>query len=177
MNCLGKSSIFLFGQTWGCGKIRRVWEHFGNLAGENPSTPFKFSAKAEIISAKRKFAAGLQKGVTAIAANRKRQNSLKTMVSDSELALTKKKVRESGLSQREFIMRCIADKKIIADDDRKQLAESIIRELNSLGNNVNQIARKINGGCIYDTADCIDLLNKYWEQLSAIREVIASWQF
>ncbi len=114
--------------------------------------------------------------MTAIA-NRKRQHSLKIMVSDSELALTKEKVRQSGLSQREFIMRCIADKKIIADDDRKELAESIIRELNSLGNNVNQIARKINSGYIYDTADCINLLTEYWEQLNGIREVIASWQF
>lgn len=99
------------------------------------------------------------------------------MVSDSELALTKEKVRQSGLSQREFIMRCIADKRIIADDDRKELAESIIKELNALGNNVNQIARKINSGCIYDTADCINLLTEYWEQLNGIREVIASWQF
>ncbi|MGI6153580.1 MAG: plasmid mobilization protein [Christensenellaceae bacterium] len=99
-------------------------------------------------------------------ANRKRKHYVRFMVTDRELALIKRKVRLSGLNQREFLMRCVTGKEIIV----KEGGLEILHELKKQGNNLNQIAYMVNAGQI---GDCSTELAEIY---AALREVRKEWQ-
>jgi len=77
--------------------------------------------------------------------NRNRNNQLAVRLSDSELALFKKKQAASGLNKTDFLVKLLKGSKITAyhfTDDVKQLCS----ELRKIGVNLNQIAYLVNIG-------------------------------
>ena len=87
-------------------------------------------------------------------------------MSDRELALIQSKVVKSGLTLRDFFMRCIQNKEIVI----KEGGREVVSELKRLGNNLNQLAYLANAGRI---RDCTSGLNGIYEEL---REVRRQWQ-
>ena len=61
-------------------------------------------------------------------------------VSEEELAQIKKKVEQSGKSQQQYIIEALTQKQVINTDGIKE----IYPELKRQGNNLNQIAKKLN---------------------------------
>ncbi|MCD8238782.1 MAG: MobC family plasmid mobilization relaxosome protein [Clostridiales bacterium] len=108
---------------------------------------------------------------------RKRNHNFSVRLNDSKIKLVRQKIKKSGLSQREFLVRCVSEKEVYSNDGIKSVIKSFIVELNRVGNNINQIARRINSGQIYDTAQCADELTKMWDTLKEIREGVSKWQF
>ncbi len=82
------------------------------------------------------------------------------------MALIQRKVSKSGLSLREFLLRSILGKEIIV----KEGGLDVVKALAPIGNNLNQIAHKVNMGLIYD---CSEVLDRLYAEL---REVRQQWQ-
>ena len=74
--------------------------------------------------------------------NRKREKQIKFYVNEKEYDQIKKKVEKSKLKQQEYLIKSALNKKIIVIDGLKE----ILLELSREGNNLNQIAKKINEG-------------------------------
>lgn len=98
------------------------------------------------------------------AANRKRPTSWSIRMTDSELAAVKKRVKESGLTQRDFAMHALLSVPILNIVG----INSILPELRRIGNNINQIAYYCNK----------DKANKatYEEILMVRKELNQVWQ-
>ena len=67
--------------------------------------------------------------------NKKRPRQLIVRLTEDELRRIKKQVRESGLSQQEFVRLILLDGIVTNTDGVKQ----VIPELKRIGNNINQI--------------------------------------
>ncbi|MGM8288948.1 plasmid mobilization protein [Clostridium perfringens] len=74
--------------------------------------------------------------------NRKRDKQIKFYVTEKEYKEIKKKVEKSKLKQTDYLIKSALNKKIIVVDGLKE----ILLELSREGNNLNQIAKKINEG-------------------------------
>ena len=70
--------------------------------------------------------------------NKKRPRQLIVRLTEDELRRIKKQVRESGLSQQEFVRLILLDGNVTNTD--------VIPELKRIGNNINQITRRCNSG-------------------------------
>lgn len=80
---------------------------------------------------------------------------------DAERDRIKTKIKRSGLKQQDFLLKAALDAKIIDLASAKDLIQEIKRQ----GNNLNQIAHKLNAnGCITDNV------------LIEIEEVRDTWQ-
>ena len=88
------------------------------------------------------------------------------MVTEREREQIRRKVEKSGLSMREYLLRCLSGKEIIV----KEGGLEILRELKKQGNNLNQIAYMVNAGQI---SDCSTELAEIY---AALREVRKEWQ-
>lgn len=79
--------------------------------------------------------------------NRSRPKQVIFRLSEGELQLLQRKVEKSGKSQQEYILKSVLDKQIVNTEDIKEL----MPELKRIGNNLNQIAKKLNsqGYCDY----------------------------
>jgi hypothetical protein len=75
---------------------------------------------------------------------RKRNIQIKFYLSATEKKDFLVKVEKSKLSQSEFIVRSVLNKKIMTIDGMNE----VLVELSRIGNNVNQIARAINKGAV-----------------------------
>ena len=106
-----------------------------------------------------------QEGVMRIA-ERSRKHNIGLRVNDREWKLIQRKVRLSGLTLREFFLRCVCGKDIIV----KPGGREVVVELKRLGNNLNQITYLAKAGRIYDCAQ--ELQHIYAE----VREVRRAWQ-
>lgn len=71
--------------------------------------------------------------------NRTRPKQIVIRVSEEELEQIKKKVEQSGKSQQQYIIEALTQKQVINTDGIK----AIYPELKRQGNNLNQIARKL----------------------------------
>lgn len=78
--------------------------------------------------------------------NRKREKQIVIRLTEAEYEMLKNKVDKSGLSQQEFLIKAIKNKKITVIDDIKNLTF----ELKKIGINLNQIAHLCNEGKIYN---------------------------
>ena len=99
--------------------------------------------------------------------NRKREKQIKFYVNEKEYDQIKKKVKKSKLKQQEdmsLINLCSLDKKIIVIDGLKE----ILLELSREGNNLNQIAKKINEGEQKDIKEMKNKLNNLWNLIEKI---------
>ena len=95
--------------------------------------------------------------------NRNRSRQVKFWVSDEEHALLQKKMKAAGdVNQGAYIRKMILDGYIV-NLDIPELKE-IIRLLGPIGNNVNQMARKVNAGSSIYKED-IEEINTKLEQV------------
>lgn len=96
--------------------------------------------------------------------NRKREKQIKFYVNEKEYDQIKKKVEKSKLNQQEYLIKSALNKKIIVIDGLKE----ILLELSREGNNLNQIAKKINEGERTDIKEMKNKLNNLWDLIEKI---------
>lgn len=96
--------------------------------------------------------------------NRKREKQIKFYVNQKEYDQIKKKVEKSKLKQQEYLIKSALNKKIIVIDGLKE----ILLELSREGNNLNQIAKKINEGEQKDIKEMKNKLNNLWDLIEKI---------
>ncbi len=96
--------------------------------------------------------------------NRKREKQIKFYVNEKEYDQIKKKVEKSKLNQQEYLIKSALNKKIIVIDGLKE----ILLELSREGNNLNQIAKKINEGEQKDIKEMKNKLNNLWDLIEKI---------
>lgn len=77
--------------------------------------------------------------------NRTRPKQIVIRVSEEELAQIKEKVEQSGKSQQQYIIEALTQSNIVNLDGIKELYPEIKR----IGNNLNQIAKALNGSTYY----------------------------
>ena len=96
--------------------------------------------------------------------NRRREKQIKFYVNEKEYDQIKKKVEKSKLKQQEYLIKSALNKKIIVIDGLKE----ILLELSREGNNLNQIAKKINEGEQRDIKEMKNKLNNLWDLIEKI---------
>ena len=96
--------------------------------------------------------------------NRKREKQIKFYVNQKEYDQIKKKVEKSKLKQQEYLIKSALNKKIIVIDGLKEILLEPSRE----GNNLNQIAKKINEGEQKDIKEMKNKLNNLWDLIEKI---------
>ena len=96
--------------------------------------------------------------------NRKRDKQIKFYVNEKEYEQIKKNVEKSKLKQQEYLIKSALNKKIIVVDGLKE----ILLELSREGNNLNQIAKKINGGEQIDIKEMKKKLMDLWDLIEKI---------
>jgi hypothetical protein len=77
--------------------------------------------------------------------NRTRPKQIVIRLSEEELAQIKEKVEQSGKSQQQYIIEALTQSNIVNLDGLKELYPEIKR----IGNNLNQIAKALNGSTYY----------------------------
>ena len=97
---------------------------------------------------------------------RKRNKNLSIRLTESEYRSVKIMQEESEMNMRDFILTCVYCQPMII----KKGADKIIAQLKYMGNNLNQLTRKVNSGQI---KDCSFELEKIYMALEAMRE---EWQ-
>ena len=90
---------------------------------------------------------------------RKRNHVVPVRFSEQELMVIDANAKKAHLSRTEFLVSAGMDKPIVILDDVKPM----LAELRRIGNNVNQLTRKVNSGEIYVVG-----LNEINEQLGAV---------
>lgn len=96
--------------------------------------------------------------------NRTRPKQIVIRVSEEELEAIKKKVEQSGKSQQQYIIEALTKKQVVNTDGVKEL----VPELKRVGNNLNQIARELNGKGYYSynlITENQKELNEIWQLL------------
>ena len=97
--------------------------------------------------------------------NRTRPKQIVIRVSEEELAQIKEKVEQSGKSQQQYIIEALTQSNIVNLDGLKE----IYPELKRQGNNLNQIAKKLNENGYVDQYNLITdnqkELDKVWQSL------------
>lgn len=96
--------------------------------------------------------------------NRTRPKQIVIRLSEAELQAVKEKVEQSGMSQQEYIIRALLEKPVLNSDGIKE----IVPELKAVGNNLNQIAKALNGSKYYSynlITDNQKELGEIWQQL------------
>lgn len=96
--------------------------------------------------------------------NRKRDKQIKFYVTEKEYKEIKKKVEKSKLKQTDYLIKSALNKKIIVVDGLKE----ILLELSREGNNLNQIAKKINEGDQTDIKEMKKNLMELWDLIEKI---------
>ena len=95
--------------------------------------------------------------------NRRRDKTLTIRLTESEKANIEKKAAKAKMNLTEYIIAASNKNKIKVAEDTTPL----LMELKRMGNNINQIAMKINSGAIssYNFAEVIDMQRKIYEQM------------
>ena len=94
---------------------------------------------------------------------RKRDKTLTIRLTESEKMMIEKKASKAKLNLTEYIISVSSKSKISVTEDTKPL----LLELKRIGNNINQIAMKINSGVVssYNFDEVISMQRKIYEQL------------
>ena len=90
---------------------------------------------------------------------RKRNRVVPIRFSDHELSVIDANAKKAHMSRTEYLVSAGMDKPIVIIDDLKPM----LAELRRIGNNVNQLTRKVNSGEVYVVG-----LNEINEQLGTI---------
>lgn len=104
--------------------------------------------------------------VTKITENRRREKTLTIRLTDSEKKKIIAKSRKSKMSTTDFIIACADNVVIKTPEDLRP----VVSQLKRIGNNINQIAVKINSGVVYalNFDEVIDMQNKIYEKVFEI---------
>ena len=107
--------------------------------------------------------------------NKSRPNQFLFRLDDPEKELFRNKVARSGLSQQDYIKKCVLDRPVISLD-RAEL-HKILVELSRQGNNLNQIARVLNerGDLAHENeiSEMKGELEDIWQQLKQLIHTLA----
>ena len=98
-------------------------------------------------------------------ANRERKNELKIYLSDDEQYILEQKVKASGMKSKSAFLRCLILYGFVYDLDYSELRE-YNSALGKIGNNLNQIAKRMNAtGNVYaaDVKEVKELMKKVWD--------------
>ncbi|MBD7913474.1 plasmid mobilization protein [Clostridium cibarium] len=102
---------------------------------------------------------------------RNRGKQINFRLSESEFEQFQKNFQKSKLTQSEYLRKCILEKDIFVIDDMKEL----VLELKRLGNNLNQITKKVNTGEVKNIDELSSMkteLDYVWrEVLHALKKV------
>lgn len=103
-----------------------------------------------------------------MAENRKRSETLTVRLTKAEKAAIIAKAKRAKMNLTEYIFAISKDTKIVLPPD----TEPIVLELKRIGNNLNQIAAKVNSGVTYvaDLAEVIENQNKIYGLLLKLTE-------
>lgn len=102
---------------------------------------------------------------------RTRANQINFRLTEAELQQFQKNLKRSKLKQSDYLRKCVLEKEIIVIDDIK----SLVFELKQIGNNLNQLTKKVNAGEV-KSLDDLKVMNKdleiIWEEvLGALKKV------
>lgn len=105
--------------------------------------------------------------------SRRRKRYFKVHLLDEELEILNAKADEAEISKSEYIRNCILfgsakERTVVSKAD----AETLIYEINRIGNNVNQIAYRANSNKTIDDRDFQSLYASYIELLSVCDRLI-----
>jgi len=107
--------------------------------------------------------------------NKSRPNPVLFRLNDPEKEQFRDKVARSGLTQQDYIRKCVLDKPVISLD-RAEL-HKIMVELSRQGNNLNQITRVLNerGDLAHENeiSEMKGELEKTWQQLRQLIHTLA----
>lgn len=81
--------------------------------------------------------------------NKKRQNTAAFRLSDSERQVLKDRIKNSGMSSQEFLLRSSLERPIM----NVEVFQALLVELRKQGTNLNQIAKACNSGRQIDAAE------------------------
>ena len=97
---------------------------------------------------------------------RKRNKTLTIRLTEQEYDAVMKKVLRSGMSMTDFLVTAAQKTQIYVAEDTRPL----VTELKRIGNNLNQIAAKINAGVFrsYNFQEVIDLQRSIYEEVRRI---------
>ena len=98
-------------------------------------------------------------------ANRERKNELKIYLSDDEQYILEQKVKISGMKSKSAFLRRLILYGFVYDLDYSELRE-YNSALGKIGNNLNQIAKRMNAtGNVYaaDVKEVKELMKKIWD--------------
>lgn len=104
--------------------------------------------------------------VTKVIENRRRDKTLTIRLTDSEKKKIIAKSRKSKMSTTDFIIASTDNAVIKTPEDLRP----VVSQLKRIGNNINQIAVKINSGAVYSVNfdEVIDIQNKIYEKVFEI---------
>ena len=97
---------------------------------------------------------------------RKRNHTVTIRMNNEEYNLFQSKVKESGRTQQEVVIKAIADLKIASTEEVEelktlnQILSEILSQLRGAATNLNQIARKMNTDGFMPREDILYYLNK-----------------
>lgn len=105
--------------------------------------------------------------------SRKRQRYFKVHLLDEELEILNAKADEAGMNKSEYIRNMILfgaahERTLFSKKD----TESLLYEINRIGNNINQIAYRANANKTIDERDFRDMYTNYTELLSVYDKFI-----
>lgn len=104
--------------------------------------------------------------VKEITENRRRDKTLTIRLTDSEKKKIIAKSRKAKLSATDFIIACADNAVIKTPEDLRP----VVSQLKRIGNNINQIAVKVNSGAVYSINfdEVIEMQNKIYEKVFEI---------
>ena len=106
--------------------------------------------------------------VKEITENRKRDKTLTIRLTDSEKKKIITKARKAKMSTTDFIISCTDNAVIKTPEDLRP----VVSQLKRIGNNINQIAVKVNSGVVYSVNfdEVIEMQNKIYEKVYEIAD-------
>ncbi len=104
--------------------------------------------------------------VTKITENRKRDKTLTIRLTDSEKKKIIAKSKKAKMSATDFIIACADNAVIKTPEDLRP----VVSQLKRIGNNINQIAVKVNSGAVYSINfdEVVGMQNKIYEKVFEI---------
>lgn len=104
--------------------------------------------------------------VKEITENRRRDKTLTIRLTDSEKKKIIAKSRKAKMSATDFIIVCADNAVIKTPEDLRP----VVSQLKRIGNNINQIAVKVNSGAVYSVNfdEVIEMQNKIYEKVFEI---------
>lgn len=98
---------------------------------------------------------------------RSRGIQVKFRLSEEEAEQLKAKIKSSGMSQQEYLLKCALNKKVTNTDGMKEISF----QLKKVGVNLNQIAESLNSKGYYDYR----LITKNQEELNEIWQLLKQY--